>query len=109
MTSRWASRALVQALAVGLGAAPLAGQGGAVREAGLEEGIAIAREMLARVGASVQGIQVSAPFGRVGFALQVFDGVAGIDVAVAEPEISEGETLGFAPPWRGPDTEGERA
>lgn len=36
MTSRWASRALVQALAVALGAAPLAGQGGTVREAGLE-------------------------------------------------------------------------
>jgi len=36
MTSRWASRALAQALAVGLGAAPLAGQGGAVREGGLE-------------------------------------------------------------------------
>lgn len=36
MTSRWARRALVQALAVGLGAAPLAGQGGSVREAGLE-------------------------------------------------------------------------
>lgn len=35
MTSRWASRALVRALAAGLGAAPLAAQGGAVREAGL--------------------------------------------------------------------------
>ncbi|HJR41080.1 MAG TPA: bifunctional homocysteine S-methyltransferase/methylenetetrahydrofolate reductase [Gemmatimonadaceae bacterium] len=36
------------------------------------EGIAIAREMLATVRASVQGVQVSAPFGRVELALQVF-------------------------------------
>ncbi|MEZ4411659.1 MAG: hypothetical protein R2910_01570 [Gemmatimonadales bacterium] len=36
MTSRWASRALVQTLVLALWAAPLAGQGGPVREAGLE-------------------------------------------------------------------------
>jgi homocysteine S-methyltransferase len=37
------------------------------------EGIAIAREMLDRVRALVQGVQVSAPFGKVDLALQVFD------------------------------------
>ena len=47
-----------------------AGEGG--KEAGLAEGIAIAREMLERVRPSVQGVQVSAPFGRVELALEVF-------------------------------------
>jgi methionine synthase I (cobalamin-dependent)/5,10-methylenetetrahydrofolate reductase len=37
----------------------------------LAEGIAIAREMLARVRGLVQGVQVSAPFGRVELALEV--------------------------------------
>ena len=37
------------------------------------EGIAIAREMLERVRPLVHGIQVSAPFGKVELALQVFD------------------------------------
>jgi methionine synthase I (cobalamin-dependent)/5,10-methylenetetrahydrofolate reductase len=36
------------------------------------EGIAIAREMLDRVRESVQGVQVSAPFGKVALALEVF-------------------------------------
>jgi homocysteine S-methyltransferase len=39
------------------------------------EGIAIAREMLARVRGVVQGVQVSAPFGKVELALQVFEGL----------------------------------
>jgi homocysteine S-methyltransferase len=39
------------------------------------EGIAIAREMLERVRGVVQGVQVSAPFGKVELALQVFDGL----------------------------------
>jgi homocysteine S-methyltransferase len=38
------------------------------------EGIAIAREMLERVRDNVQGVQVSAPFGKVELALQVFEG-----------------------------------
>ncbi len=41
------------------------------REAQLHEGLAIAREMLERVGPYVQGVQVSAPFGRVELALEV--------------------------------------
>jgi homocysteine S-methyltransferase len=36
------------------------------------EGIAIAREMLERVRPVVQGVQVSAPFGKVELALEVF-------------------------------------
>jgi homocysteine S-methyltransferase len=40
------------------------------------EGIAIAREMLNRVRGLVQGVQVSAPFGKVELALDVFDGLA---------------------------------
>jgi homocysteine S-methyltransferase len=41
------------------------------KEAAVAEGIAIAREMLERVRESVQGVQVSAPFGKVELALQV--------------------------------------
>jgi homocysteine S-methyltransferase len=37
------------------------------------EGIAIAHEMFDRVKDSVQGVQVSAPFGKVDLALQVFE------------------------------------
>ena len=42
------------------------------KEQGVREGIAIAREMLERVRPSVQGVQVSAPFGKVDLALEVF-------------------------------------
>src|SRR5213593_1245408 len=42
------------------------------KEAALAEGVAIAREMFTKVKQLVQGIQVSAPFGRVEVALQVF-------------------------------------
>ena len=42
------------------------------KDRAMQEGIAIAREMLARVRASVQGVQVSAPFGKVELALEVF-------------------------------------
>ncbi|HXH63210.1 MAG TPA: methylenetetrahydrofolate reductase, partial [Gemmatimonadales bacterium] len=44
-------------------------QGG--KEAALAEGVAIAREMFARVTGAVQGVQVSAPFGKVEVALDV--------------------------------------
>jgi homocysteine S-methyltransferase len=40
----------------------------------IAEGIAIAREMLGRVRGAVQGVQVSAPFGKVELALEVFAG-----------------------------------
>jgi methionine synthase / methylenetetrahydrofolate reductase(NADPH) len=47
------------------------------KEHALAEGIAIAREALARVRGVVQGVQVSAPFGRIELALEVFDTPAG--------------------------------
>jgi homocysteine S-methyltransferase len=43
------------------------------KEHAIAEGIAIAREMFERVRHSVQGVQVSAPFGRVELALRVFE------------------------------------
>jgi len=42
------------------------------KEAALAEGVAIARDMFARVKGAVQGVQVSAPFGKVEVALEVF-------------------------------------
>jgi methionine synthase I (cobalamin-dependent)/5,10-methylenetetrahydrofolate reductase len=42
------------------------------KEAALAEGVAIARDMFTRVKTMVQGVQVSAPFGKVEVALQVF-------------------------------------
>ena len=42
------------------------------KEHAVAEGIAIAREMLDQVRGDVQGVQVSAPFGKVDLALQVF-------------------------------------
>jgi homocysteine S-methyltransferase len=41
------------------------------KEAAIAEGVAIAQEMLAEVRAQVQGVQVSAPFGRYKLAAQV--------------------------------------
>jgi homocysteine S-methyltransferase len=41
------------------------------REAGLAEGVAIAREMLTAVRDRLQGVQVSAPLGKVPVALEV--------------------------------------
>ena len=46
------------------------------KDVAVAEGITIAREMLERVRGSVQGAQVSAPFGRVELALDVFGGRA---------------------------------
>ncbi len=47
------------------------------RDAAMEEGLAIAREMVNTLEPHVQGIQVSAPFGKVDFALQVFEALSG--------------------------------
>src|SRR5436190_2465025 len=44
------------------------------KDQAVAEGIAIAREMLDRIREHVQGVQVSAPFGKVELALQVFEG-----------------------------------
>ena len=43
------------------------------KEAARDEGIAIARESLLAVRDNIQGVQVSAPFGNVKYALQVFE------------------------------------
>jgi homocysteine S-methyltransferase len=43
------------------------------KEAARSEGLAIARECLAEVRELIQGVQVSAPFGNVKYALEVFD------------------------------------
>ncbi len=43
------------------------------KEAAIEEGVAIARESLALVRPVLQGVQVSAPFGKVEVALRVFE------------------------------------
>jgi homocysteine S-methyltransferase len=43
------------------------------KEAGREEGLKIARESLLEVRDEIQGVQVSAPFGNVRYALDVFD------------------------------------
>jgi methionine synthase / methylenetetrahydrofolate reductase(NADPH) len=55
------------------------------QEHALKEGIAIAREIFDAVRGEVRGLQVSAPFGRVGFALQVFEGLEGIRSDVGAP------------------------
>jgi methionine synthase / methylenetetrahydrofolate reductase(NADPH) len=49
------------------------------------EGIAIAREMLERVRPLVQGVQVSAPFGKVELALDVFGDFGGQRAAALHP------------------------
>ena len=54
------------------------------KEFAVQEGIAIAREMFRQVQPHVQGVQVSAPFGRVPLALQVFEDVEGIDISAAD-------------------------
>ncbi|KPK83298.1 MAG: homocysteine methyltransferase [Gemmatimonas sp. SM23_52] len=47
------------------------------KEVAMIEGLAIARETVAELEPHVQGVQVSAPFGKVDFALQVFDALKG--------------------------------
>jgi len=47
------------------------------KEAGRDEGLKIARELLTDVRDSIQGAQVSAPFGNVRFALEVFEALEG--------------------------------
>jgi methionine synthase / methylenetetrahydrofolate reductase(NADPH) len=66
------------------------------QEHALNEGITIARELFAAVSAEVQGLQVSAPFGRVPFALQVFEGVDGFGPA-GEPAVERNPGMQVAP------------
>ena len=53
------------------------------KEHAVAEGIAIAREMLERVRPLVQGVQVSAPFGKVELALQVFEAAPRAEASAA--------------------------
>jgi methionine synthase / methylenetetrahydrofolate reductase(NADPH) len=54
------------------------------KEAGRDEGLKIARESLVEVRDMIQGVQVSAPFGNVKYALEVFGALEGFgqDVTV---------------------------
>jgi homocysteine S-methyltransferase len=56
------------------------------KEAALAEGVRISREMLAAVADRVQGVQVSAPLGRVPVALEVLEAVP------IEPTVGRGYT-----------------
>jgi len=47
------------------------------KEAGRDEGLKIARESLLEVREHIQGVQVSAPFGNVKYALEVFEVLEG--------------------------------
>ena len=49
------------------------------KEEGVEEGIRIAQEMLGEAFPRIQGVQVSAPFGKVPLALRVFEALPGWD------------------------------
>ena len=53
------------------------------KEQGMLEGTAVAREMLRDALGMIQGVQVSAPFGRVPFALKVFEVLSGWEPAEA--------------------------
>ena len=58
------------------------------KEEGIEEGILIAQEMLSQARTAIQGVQVSAPFGRVPLALRVFEALPGR--GQAEPVLQAG-------------------
>jgi methionine synthase I (cobalamin-dependent)/5,10-methylenetetrahydrofolate reductase len=70
------------------------------KEFALQEGIAIAREMFEKVRPHVQGLQVSAPFGKVPFALQVFADVEGINPNPDLDPLEPDARLGFTPPFQ---------
>jgi methionine synthase / methylenetetrahydrofolate reductase(NADPH) len=54
------------------------------KEAGVEEGIRIAQDMLTDALPMLQGVQVSAPFGRVPLALRVFEALPGWTPVIAQ-------------------------
>jgi homocysteine S-methyltransferase len=59
------------------------------KEHAVAEGMAIAREMLDRVQPIVQGVQVSAPFGRAELALEVLAGRLGRGPVRAAADVPE--------------------
>lgn len=75
------------------------------KEHAVQEGLAIAREMFRAVRHEVQGLQVSAPFGRVELALDVMGEVEGVDPAAGKVEPddeAEVELPVFTPPGAAP-------
>ncbi|HEX3145376.1 MAG TPA: bifunctional homocysteine S-methyltransferase/methylenetetrahydrofolate reductase [Pyrinomonadaceae bacterium] len=56
------------------------------KEEGRDEGLRIARESLAEVRDLIQGVQVSAPFGNVKYALEVFSVLEGFGATKAEAQ-----------------------
>ena len=58
------------------------------KEEAREEGIAIARDSLLEVKDVIQGVQVSAPFGNVKYALQVFEVLDGFKTGWKERQTS---------------------
>jgi methionine synthase / methylenetetrahydrofolate reductase(NADPH) len=57
------------------------------KEAGVDEGIRIAQEMLSEALPLIQGVQVSAPFGRVPLALRVFEALPGWAPTIAQRAV----------------------
>ncbi len=55
------------------------------KDAAREEGLKIARECLVEVRDLIQGVQVSAPFGNVKYALQVFSALDVVEASAAQP------------------------
>ena len=62
------------------------------KEEALAEGVRISREMLAAVSDRVQGVQVSAPLGRVPVALEVLEALVVPEPTPIEPVASQGYT-----------------
>jgi methionine synthase I (cobalamin-dependent)/5,10-methylenetetrahydrofolate reductase len=62
------------------------------KEEALAEGVRISREMLAAVADRVQGVQVSAPLGRVPVALEVLEALVVREAMPIEPVASQGYT-----------------
>src|SRR5207245_1105881 len=56
------------------------------KEAGRDEGLKIARESLIEVRNIIQGVQVSAPFGNVKYALEVFSALEDFKAQIALAE-----------------------
>jgi homocysteine S-methyltransferase len=53
-------------------------------EAARAEGLTIAREMLVAVKDTLQGVQISAPFGRYVYAVEVLEGLQSTDAPSAQ-------------------------
>ncbi|HXD31786.1 MAG TPA: bifunctional homocysteine S-methyltransferase/methylenetetrahydrofolate reductase [Pyrinomonadaceae bacterium] len=61
------------------------------KEAGRDEGLKIARESLMEVRDIIQGVQVSAPFGNVKYALEVFEVLEEFGKSSAQPAVSSSQ------------------